>query len=80
MNVLTEEKHELVLLVPVFYLMAVMSLAPIFKMASLIFFLVFGSVTYYAAAHLYLDDAEFVNHAFPHMTAIVFYTCGCINY
>jgi len=74
LNLLVPEKKDIVVLVPVFYILAVMAMAPLFNTGMLLLFFVIGFLIYYLCGHFFIADQQLVGRVFPHMTAIILFT------
>ncbi len=74
LNLAIPGKKYIVVLVPVFYILAVIAMAPLFKTSELLLTFVLGFLVYYWAGFFYIKDNEYIKLVFPHMTAIVLFT------
>ncbi len=74
LNLVVPEKQNVLLLVPMFYILAVMAMAPLFKTSQLLLTFFIGFLVYYFAGVFFIRDQVFVSSVFPHMTAITLFT------
>ncbi len=74
LNLSIPGKKYIVVLVPVFYILAVIAMAPLFKTKDLMITFVLGFLVYYWTGFFYIQDNEYIKLVFPHMTAIVLFT------
>ncbi|MCX7553196.1 GGDEF domain-containing protein [Marinicella sp. S1101] len=74
LNLLIPEKKYIVIIVPVFYLLVIIAMAPLLKTTDLVVTFLLGVACYYGAAVFYIPDFEYIKQVFPHMTAIVLFT------
>ncbi|MFC3195108.1 GGDEF domain-containing protein [Marinicella sediminis] len=74
LNLLVPEKKDIVVLVPVFYVLAVMAMAPLFTTGMLLVFFLVGFLIYYWCGYFFIADHQLVGRVFPHMTAIIVFT------
>lgn len=74
LNLSVPEKKDIVVLEPVFYILAVIAMAPLFNTGMLLLFFAVGFLIYYWFGHFYVADQQWVGRVFPHMTAIIVFT------
>jgi len=74
LNLTVPGKREIVVLVPMFYILVILAMAPLFKMHQLVMVFLGGTLVYYWAGFFYLQDNDYIRLVFPHMTAIVLFT------
>ncbi|WP_223786890.1 GGDEF domain-containing protein [Marinicella meishanensis] len=74
LNLTIPGKRNIVVLVPVFYILVILAMAPLFKIQQLILAFLGGTLVYYWAGFFYIQDNDYVRQVFPHMTAIVIFT------
>ena len=74
LNLSIPEKKHVVVLVPVFYMLVIIALAPLFKWTYLVVTFAVGFLVYYWAGFFYIKDNQYISLVFPHMTAIVLFS------
>ena len=74
LNLSIPEKKHVVILVPVFYMLVIIALAPLFKARYMVATFLTGFLVYYWAGFFYIKDNQYINLVFPHMTAILLFS------
>ncbi len=74
LNLIIPEKKQIVSIVPVFYILVVIAMAPLLKNLMLIMTFVLGAIIYYSAGVFFIQDEAYINLVFPYMSAIVLFT------
>ncbi len=74
LNLAIPGKKYVVLLVPIFYILVIIAMAPLFKIKQLILTFALGFCVYYWGGYFYIQDNDYIKLVFPHMSAIVLFT------
>ena len=74
MNLSVPDKKDILVLVPLFYIIAVLAMAPLFKSYQLILCFLMGTLVYYYASSFFINDLVFVSAVFSQMVAIIVFT------
>lgn len=74
MNLSVPDKKDIVVLVPLLYILAVMAMAPLFNTFLLLLCFILGALVYYLAGYFFIDDKVLIDSVFSQMMAIILFT------
>jgi diguanylate cyclase (GGDEF)-like protein len=74
MNLSVPDKKDILVLVPLFYIIAVLAMAPLFKSIHLVLCFLLGTSVYYFTANFFSNENQMLSMVFSQMVAIIIFT------